>query len=231
MNWLDWIFVIILMVSGWQGLNKGLIHSMSRLIGIIVGLVVAFTWYKSLANYLDLQLGWGSSVSAFFLEKIPVSLLEQFNQKISVLDLLLSPFSSQQQSPVLQFDTPGNIQSMVNYLSTTLLEVISFIGLLFGCLIIIKIVLRIVSGAVTKTFLSPLDHVGGLVMGLARGVLIILILVLLARPLITNGDAEISGEQSFVKRGIAGSKIYPYATELLRTFNLSIPARPVHDIK
>lgn len=229
MNWLDWLFILIIVFSGWQGLSKGLIHSMSRLLGIIVGLGVAFTGYRALANYLDFHLGWGSSVSAFLLERIPLTLLEQFNQKISLLDLLLTMFNSQQQNQTLQFDIPGNIQTMVNHLAISLIEVIAFIALLWGSSIIIKIVLRIISSIVPKTFFRPLDLVGGLIMGLLRGILITLILVMLARPFITVGDTDISGSRGLINQGIAGSKLYPYTTEFLKTLNLSVPIGPLQN--
>lgn len=227
MNWLDWLFVVIIIVSGWQGLRKGLISSISRLLGIIVGLAVAFTGYRSLANYFDLQLGWGSSISAFFLERLPLPLLEQFNQKVSFFDLLLSPFNKQSVKPDYQLDLPGNILTLVNHLTTSLLEVLAFVVLLIATSIIISSILRIISGAVAKTFLSPLDRVGGFTVGLVRGVLIILILVMLTRPFSIVGNAAISGKQSFINKGITGSKLLPYTNEYLNKLKLSVPAWPL----
>lgn len=229
MNWLDWLFISILIISGWQGLKKGFIHSISGLLGIIMGLAAALTGYKALSNYLYHQLNWGSSVSALILERIPMPVIEQLDQIGSVWDLLLIPFTGQEQGESLFYNTPVNIHIMVSHISASLIDLIALMMLFLGTYIIVKLLIIFLSYMTDKTLFSPIDRAGGLLVGLAKGVLIVLVLVILARPMIQTGDAVTGSRPGLIYNGIAGSKVIPYANEFLKTFNISIPVRPLQN--
>lgn len=52
MNWLDFVIIIVLIVSGISGAKNGLVKSVLGLAGVVVGIVLAGRYYHGLADKL-----------------------------------------------------------------------------------------------------------------------------------------------------------------------------------
>ncbi|AGL03970.1 CvpA family protein [Desulfoscipio gibsoniae] len=216
MNWLDWVLIIIIILSALRGLNTGFFVGISRIIGLILGIAVAFTCYRSLADYLHKQWGWGNSIADFILNHLSFSFLQDLIGKM--------PITSYQTIPGDQIQSiPESLNNIAHQLAMTILEFLSFIALLILVALVVKMIMRFTSGAIAHTFLSPLDHFGGLILGLARGVIIVLVMALLLEPVLAAGVIANHEKAGFISQAANGSIIIPYAWQLLNIVDIHLP--------
>lgn len=220
MNWLDLVMIIILLISTWQGLRTGLINGVARLLGLVIGIIVAFNGYQFLASYLNQQWGWGNSIATFLMERLPISVLDKFNNEVTIMEKLINNPAKPTLDLVSNDFINNKMISVTNQLAISILEVISFIILLIGVSLLVKLVLGLFAGAVQHTLLSPLDHLGGLLYGFLRGTAIILVLVLLLEPVITSGLLMVEGNTNIFGQAVSKSVLIPYALQVLDIINI-----------
>ncbi|TYO96430.1 CvpA family protein [Desulfallas thermosapovorans] len=215
MNWLDWVLILVITLSALRGLSTGFFAGVARLLGLILGIAAAFTCYRRLAAYLDAQWGWGDSIAGFLINHFSNSLLPDLAGKISM--------------DGLQQTIPGSLDSIAHQLALSVLEFISFVLILLAVAMVVKIIMQFFSGAVAHTFLSPLDHIGGLLLGLARGLVIVLLVALFLEPVLSTGVMAGYEQNGAISRAVAGSLLIPYAYQILDVINLHFPlsASPV----
>jgi uncharacterized membrane protein required for colicin V production len=206
------VFILIVIFSALKGVSTGFFAGVARIIGLILGIAVALIGYRPLAAYLDSQWAWGDTIAEFLVGRFSQSLLSGLVNKIPINEL--------------QQTIPGNLDNIAHQLAITALEFISFVVLLMVVALAVKLMMRFFSGAVAHTFLSPLDHFGGLLLGLVRGVLIVLVMALLLEPVLAAGVIVGHEKTGFLGRAAAGSLIIPYAWQLLNIINLHFPLWP-----
>lgn len=209
MNWLDWVLILIIAFSAIRGLSTGFFAGVARLLGLILGIAAAFTCYRQLAAYLDAQWGWGDSIAGFLVNHFSNSLIPDLAGKISM--------------DGLQQTIPGSLDNIAHQLALSVLEFISFVLILLAVALVVKIIMQFFSGAVAHTFLSPLDHMGGLLLGLARGLVIVLVVALLLEPMLSTGVMAGYEQSGTISRAVAGSLLIPYAYQILDVINLHFP--------
>ncbi|WP_347489473.1 CvpA family protein [Desulfoscipio sp. XC116] len=214
MNWLDWVLIVIIAFSALRGLSGGFFAGVARIIGLILGIAVAFTGYRPLAAYLDKQWGWGDNIAEFLVNRFSHSLLQEIADKFSIDKFGQNiPYSNS------QLISEG-LSTIAHQIAVTLLEFLSFIVLLLVVALIVRMIMRFFSGAVAHTFLSPLDHLGGLLLGLVRGVIIVLIVALLIEPVLAAGVITSQEKAGFISRAAASSLVISYAYQLLNILNI-----------
>lgn len=166
MNWLDWLIVVIIVWSAWQGLRRGLLVSLARMAGLLAGLFVAYSQYRPLADYLSVRWNFEN-----LLAPITKPLLKLYQPVVDIV----SPFSgSGNQLPAEQ-----QITSLLTY---SILEIISFLVLLVLTAVLVGSAGRFLTDLIDFSFLSPLNSLGGLLFGFLKGVLIIVIAFALISP-------------------------------------------------
>jgi uncharacterized membrane protein required for colicin V production len=215
MNWLDWLMLLIIFFSAWRGLHTGFIASAAGLAGLVLGLAAAFIGYAPLALYMENRWGWGGAIATFINDKLPLSVLDE---------LIKNDYMNNLQITVPGVKATGYITNMVYQAAMSILEIISFLLLLVAVSLLVKIVLRMFSGAVAHTFFSPLDRFGGLLLGVVRGLVIITLMAILLEPLLATGAAPVQGDPGFLGRAVAGSALMPYVWHILNILNMHIPA-------
>jgi uncharacterized membrane protein required for colicin V production len=223
MNWLDWLLMIIIGLSALQGLRTGLIAGVSRLLGLVAGIAAAYTWHRPLALYFDRQLGWGDSVANFLLKWLPQPLLQGMAGSLSLTDLKqFMPIKGMQKGAAVGRDIPAGLADLAHQLALSLLELFSFIVLLIAITMVVSMIFRIFSGVIAVTPFGPLNRLGGLVLGLARGILIVLVIVMLLQQFMPAG----AGENGMLGRAAANSNFMPYVRQALDLLNLHFPGLP-----
>ncbi len=78
MNYLDWILLIIFLISAIKGYCKGLIHQLSSLIAFILGIYLAVRFSKLISPFIQIHLMKSENTSkiiAFFIVFIVVMIL------------------------------------------------------------------------------------------------------------------------------------------------------------
>jgi len=224
MNWLDWALIIIMALSTWQGLRTGLILGIARLAGLIGGLVIAFTWHRTLALYLDSQWGWGDKLAFLIMERMPLPLLEGLMEKMSFngIEQLLQDYGILETSTLPQ-EINDSLWGLSYHLAMSALDLISFLLLLFATVITVSIIFKIIAGTIAHTFLSPFDRLGGLILGFTRGVIVVLIVVMLIQSLLVAGTVQGESSNGFWGRAAKSSVILPYTYQVLDIINLQLP--------
>ncbi|MFA7467324.1 MAG: CvpA family protein [Desulfotomaculaceae bacterium] len=224
MNWLDWLLIAIIVLSAWHGFKAGFIVGVARLLGLVLGLAAAFTGYKNLAVYLDRQWNWGESISVFILERFPQALMdgaldssapENMNGLISGSEQLL-------QDQVTNYATIA-----AREMAGSVLELLSFVILALAVYILVNIMMRALSGAAAHTILGPLDRIGGLILGLARGGLVIIIAAALLNPMYSAGAVTGDVQTGFLSHAVIGSVVLPYAQTAVEFLKLQFPGWPL----
>ena len=224
MNWLDWLLIIIISLSAWRGLKAGFIVGVARLLGLVLGLAAAFTGYKNLAVYLDRQWNWGESISVFILEHFPQTLINGALDSIAPGNLTGSALGSEQ---VLEDMVTNYSTIAAREMAGSVLELLSFIILALAVYILVNLMMRALSGAAAHTILGPLDRIGGLILGLARGGLVIIIVAALLNPMYSAGAVTGDVQNGFLSHAVTGSVVLPYAQTVVEVLKIQFPGWPL----
>ncbi len=171
LNWVDYLLIVILAVTAWGGLMRGLVRSVLGLASLALGVVLALKYYAPFGQYVDERLGLTSALATYYVHKFPMSkpvagfpvvtggegewpLPASFEELISSFDLFLA-------GEVSVFG-----QGFPDTLATATVNAAAFL-LVF--LITAHIAGRLLSVVPRLPLLMPLDRAGGFCLGLAKG--------------------------------------------------------------
>lgn len=62
-NWVDWLFVAVLLYGAIMGLVRGLSHELATLIGMVVAVVVTRLFYEPAAAWMCDRWGWNAEIT------------------------------------------------------------------------------------------------------------------------------------------------------------------------
>jgi hypothetical protein len=126
MNWLDWLIVVIVGLSAFQGLRRGLLASLAGLAGIVVGLFVAYTYNRPLAEYLVINWNVGEKLKPLVMPFFKIWMPYQDSvQSVSQPGKIISAGG-------LAGAVPNIGDYLVNGFTTMVLEAICFLALLLA---------------------------------------------------------------------------------------------------
>jgi len=63
LNWVDWVFIAVLLYGAGMGVFRGLSHELAALIGIVVAVLVTRLFYLSIADTLCGWWGWNPEIT------------------------------------------------------------------------------------------------------------------------------------------------------------------------
>ena len=63
LNWVDWLFIAVLLYGAGLGLVRGLSHELATLIGMVVAVVVTRIFYEPVSAWLCEKWGWDSEIT------------------------------------------------------------------------------------------------------------------------------------------------------------------------
>lgn len=236
MNWLDWLIVAALACSAIQGLRSGLVSSVARLAGILLGFGIGITYYRDLSVYLNSQ--WhledkimpltGNILKYFFPAKLTSSAAFYNGPAASPGDLAAA-----------QFNPYSMLNSYGEYLSRSfaavILNVLCFLALIMITVWVVNLAGYILTKVADASFLGPLNHIGGLFFGGVKGIIMVMIFLtvispfqqadlLPQKPSETPGGAPSNGAGAFSK-----SKFLPYFLPLFSAIDRPLQGLPPLD--
>ena len=206
MNWLDWVLLSILVFSAIRGLQTGLFASLTRVFGSALGIAISYAGYRPLANYLNEQWGCGELAAEIIRQRIP----EQLQRAELAEQQLFGGFS---------------VQALIDQLALNMLEVISFMALVVLVGLVMRRVIKFFSKTIARSFLGPLDRIGGLIVGLVRGGLVLLVIALISEPLQAVGLAV--GQETAegaLYNVLSTSQILPVVLSIMDLLSLHLPS-------
>lgn len=217
MNWLDWLFVILIVLSAIRGLKAGLLAGVTGIAGLLCGIWAAVNYHGYLEDFLSTKWNWDKKISNLLFTYISQNCQDNSNigghQGESVLDTIISP------GDILNIGLQ-TIQPVAN----SILNVIAFCFIVVVVYIIAGIILRIISRTVAGTILSPFDKLGGLLLGVVKGgifaAVVLVFLLTLRAPFSILSNYE---GAAFLTLAIQKSQITPLLLNLINSLNLPLP--------
>lgn len=222
MNWLDWVIIVIVSLSALNGLRYGLILSVAKLAGFLAGIFIAYIYYRPLADFLSEQ--W--NMKAILLPAVQ----EFLDRWLPVSDIVppgLPPVKLTSATGVI----PGQLNSIAENLAASLsagvLEVISFLLIMAFTATVINLIGALLSKACQALFLGPVNHLGGLLFGAVKGVIVIMLLITLMAPFQRVDTAP--GSPLARGKAFQESQLLPYFNPLFNAINRPLPAPPSNE--
>lgn len=202
MNWLDWLILAILIWSAWQGLRHGLLIGLANTAGLLIGLLVAYRYYQTLAEYLSVH--WQA-------------------------EELLLPLARPLQN---LWPSTGNLlpaEQLAQVISYTILQAGLFLALFIAVSWLINLAGRLLTSVADFALLGPFNRLGGVLLGFAKGVLIVLVILAVLAPFqqqnpFSEQPALNSGWSFLQGKSFEESHLLVYFVPLIDLFKKTVPA-------
>lgn len=204
MNWLDWLIVMVILFSTLQGLRRGLLVGLAKITGLLAALFVAYTYYRPVANLMS---------ERWQLENLVLSLVEPFLKYWQPAAEMVSPFAAS------EYLTGNYLPRLVSY---SILEALTFLGLLLITVWLVNAAGVFLTKIADVSFLGPLNHLGGLLFGFIKGVLLVVVIFTVVN-LLPGGHPFTPGTSFPTGNALANSVLLPYFKPLISIIEPFLP--------
>jgi len=229
LNLLDWIIVGLLVVGGVRGLRRGLVKSVMGLAGLIVGLLVASQFYRTLAGYLELHYATVSRMASSLQMHLPLASAVSTSPAgetgilvEAVTGLGLPEFATRYLAAAAESmpglpDAATVGEAVSTLLASSIVGLLCFVGLFFLTQLVFMLLAWFLSGLISVTPLVMIDRIAGLALGAAYTA-VVLTLVIGGLSLLATLPVF-----AFMGRALEASTIAPH---LLSLFQFLLPRVP-----
>lgn len=203
MNWLDGGLVILLAFSAWRGFVRGFARSALGVVVFVLGLFVAFKYYRPVAEYLDRRFGLGAGLEetvAGLVAGKEVPAAAPAGQPVPVPQDLDGVTGLVDQFLAGQLEGMGR-EVIASTVAPSALDAVAFVGLFFAAAWLGGVIL---SRVPHLPLLGPIDRAGGFCFGLARGFVCGLVALVVLK--IFSLPSAFLGP-TFVSDGLDGSQL------------------------
>lgn len=194
MGWIDVVIIVILMINGIQGWQRGFILTTFSMVGFLVAGFVAKVYHPVLSDYilrnpkffLFLQEMVGEKVeTASTMEGTAVE--SASNQNIfEVLKLPKALGELLMKSETMQDYSARAMEGVQSYIADILtrmfIDLISILILFMVVKLVLNLIAHVLHGIASLPILNSFNHLGGLSVGVAKGLLIVFIFLTLITP-------------------------------------------------
>ncbi|HHU86738.1 MAG: CvpA family protein [Pelotomaculaceae bacterium] len=225
MNWLDWVIIIILVLSALRGLRSGLLKSLSGLAGMIIGLVVAFTYHRAFAAYLSTR--WNMQEK---LQPMLENFLKNWLPANETLTHVQFPGKTIAALPAASNPLNPLGDYLTGVFASGILEVLCFLVLLFATVWAASLAGSILTKIADVSFLGLPNHLGGLLFGLVRGIIVVLIVLTLMSPFqrgyaVPGSESGSPGTSLPPGKAFQDSILLPYFDPIFDAIKYPLPDR------
>jgi len=181
LNWLDWVLLIILLLSAFNGVTRGLLRSVAGLAAVFFGFWLALRYYRMLGDYLDAGLGLGPVLTRYFSGYLGE--VTEASAGGSPPPGVFTPLEN------LVAGTMQNLfQGVASSLAASVLDALAFLIIFIAGAGLLG---ALASAVPNLPLLGPLDRAGGFCFGLVRGFLLgVLLCAALQFLAIPGGSGE-----------------------------------------
>jgi uncharacterized membrane protein required for colicin V production len=228
-NWLDWLIIVIIALSAFQGMRRGLLASLTGLAGTLVGLFVAYTYYRPLEQYLVMNWNVGEKIKPLVMQLFKIWIPSQSIQSAAQPGKLISAGGA----------AIGKVPNISDYLANSftsvVLESLCFLALLWATTWAVNLVGFVLTKAAQFSLLGGPNHLGGLLFGTVRGLAVVVIILALLTPFQNAASLPDSkpGTGTTQRRSSAfeSSKLLPYFEPLFGALGRQLPISPTMPLK
>lgn len=188
MNWIDIFCLVIIALSSLVGLFRGFILSFFGIITYIVAFLFTREYYALFAKYVA-KMDFVEGIKSFFQEKLQGLSISGGTLDFSQLDALPKFLGRIAKKSDVVTDPSTSIEVAKIRLTESMTEatvnVISFILLFIISALILTIIVRLLNSVFSLPILKEFNKMVGLLFGVIRGVLIVMIIFALVPPIDT----------------------------------------------
>ncbi len=166
MNWIDYGIIAILLLGVFSGYRKGLLMSVSSIICLIVSILVAKNYYKLVARFLVENTSIEEKIAGYLSEKAFVQ------------NMLLSPSG---ESAVFSMNKSFG-SDLNSFVTVLIINALSVIIIFLAARLLLGIAEGFMAGVVSIPGLREVNGLGGAIVGLAKNVIIIMLIFTIITP-------------------------------------------------
>jgi len=164
---LDIIVIVLVLISGFIGIKKGLINVIVKIVGFIIAVILAYSCYQNVANYLYQNFEFGQkindSVKNFITKKEDIKTNEQ--EYIS-LNEIINKFNLQNKIDLNKEENNLNegtalTDIVAEKITGYIMNIIAFFGIFLSVIIIAAIIGWILSAICLIPGLKEVNKIGG----------------------------------------------------------------------
>jgi uncharacterized membrane protein required for colicin V production len=192
MNWLDICIIIILVLGTITGMRRGFVASITSVACVIISIVVAKLYYKTVALFLLTNTPLKDTIIKFMAEK---KVLQGFNG-----------FMPSNEMPT--FFSDYFAQDIHTFISIVIINLIAMIGIYLVARFLLAIVEGYVKKATEMPGLNEINKLGGGAIGFAKTVLILLLIFAAIIPV--SNMLPYAGFKEVVQSSILTKYFYSY---------------------
>jgi len=236
-NYLDMFIAGSLVLSVYQGYQRGILLSAARIISYIAGLVAAIYYYRAFGGWLDEKLGLVERLASFLYSLLPLPRtvmtttvdglgLKELTEVVNTLPLPV--FYQQQMLTYLdnyQLVLVGSLlsigETITLILAHTLVELSAFGVIFLGVLFLVRRLGGLLSRGTNKSVFGGVNRLAGAAFGLAAGLLIGAIALGLLVPMVVLGQIVQIEALAKVAEQVNNSKMVPFFLNLFTIFQAS----------
>jgi len=224
MNWLDWLIVVLVTLSAFQGLRRGLLASLAGLAGTLVGLFVAYTYHSPLAEYL--VINWNVEEK---IKPLVMQLFKIWTPSPGAVQSVAQPGKLVATGGAAAGQLPNIGDYLVNSFTTVVLDALCFLALLLATTWAINLAGSVLTKVAQFSMLGAPNRLGGLLFGAVRGLAVVIILLTLLTPFQRttskpNSQPGTPGATQRSSSAFEGSMLLPYFEPLFDAIGRPLPA-------
>lgn len=168
MNWIDLCIIIMLIVGTATGIRKGFVSSVTSIACIIISIVAAKTYYKTVTLFLLDNTPLKDTIIKFMTDK---NVLQGFTD--------FMPGATR-----TTFYSDYFIQDIHTFVSIAIINLLSIIGIYLVVRLLLAFVEGYVKSAASLPGINEINRIGGGAVGLAKTVLILLLVFAAVIPIV-----------------------------------------------
>lgn len=193
MNWMDIAIISIIVFNGISGMTKGFIIAAFNLLGYILAALIARMYYPMVSNLIMEKTDLFNKINNRISQNIADIFQssgnpETFNSIIEHFKLPKILEQGMSTNPNVQGQISNLTNPIANQMANTLTEmfinIISIILVFIIVRILLIIVINILDNIAKLPILNTMNRTAGLILGLAKGVLLVLIIFTVLTPVI-----------------------------------------------
>lgn len=188
MNWVDYVIIAVILIGVISGVRRGFVMSVSNIACIVASIFIAKTFYKEVALFLINNTSIEDKVMKFLLDK---NLLKDF------------PTAFAKSSTVFAASDKVNLD-ITSLLTFAIINALSLLLVYLAARFALAIVEGFIKEAADMPGLRELNGIGGIAIGLAKSLFVLLLAFAMLVPL--------SSVKAFgvISQGINGSMLAKY---------------------
>lgn len=192
MNWLDICIIIILAMGALTGMRRGFIASITSAACIIISIIAAKTYYKTVALFLITNTPLKDSLIKFMVDK---KVLQGFNGFVpgNTLPTFYSEYF---------------MKDIHTFVSIAIINVIAMIGIFLVVRFLLTIMEGFIKGASEMPGLNEINRLGGGAVGFAKNALILLVIFAALIPM--SNVLPWEGLKAAVQSSLLAKYFYAY---------------------